>query len=501
MKRIATWMWTLSMLVAVTACGSSTTDVNASASATAAVADAALASGRTIRVPGDQPTIAAALAAAASGDTVRIAPGTYAETIALKDGVRIAGGPSTIDAAGFAHGVTGDASVKSARISGLTVQGAQAQGIFLNGSAGVRIESSTVRGSGAQGLLARGAQIQMAKVELSANAAQGLATTDSTVSIEDCRVLDNDYAGLRFDGGTARVAKCFIRNNGGTGAVRFLGAVRGQLKGSQVVDNRNVGVEVDPYANGGEGRPSVELEGNTITGNLQYGLYVMAGDVVSHGDRIDSNGFWNSRFTFDGVAATAGASLRLTEGSVSGNALRGVYVTDLDFGCADPACNLYLLVQARTRVALKQVAVERNGFSGLLTDGGGEISVRESSLSGNGTVAPRHGIWLRSYNQYDLGDGVIHTVDIPSSVTVRESKVDGNTGQAVRLDGTSVADLGTHRDRGENSLAGNLLGGVFNFTGTTVPAEGNWWGTADATAIAAMNSGPVQFVPFLNSAP
>jgi hypothetical protein len=251
MKRIATWMWTLSMLITVSACGSSTTAVNASASAPAAVADAALASGRTIRVPGDQPTIAAALAAAAPGDTVRLAPGTYAESIALKDGVRIAGGPSTIDAAGFAHGITGDASVRSARISGLTVQGAQAQGIYLNGSAGVRIESSTVRGSGAQGLLA----------------------TDSTVSIEDCRVLDNYAAGLRFDGGSARVEKCFVRNNGGTGAVRFLGAVRGQLKGSQVVDNRNMGVEVDPYANGGEGRPSVELEGNTITGNLQYGLY------------------------------------------------------------------------------------------------------------------------------------------------------------------------------------------------------------------------------------
>jgi hypothetical protein len=501
MKRIATWMWTLSMLVTVSACGSSTAAVNASASSPAAVADAALASRRTIRVPGDQPTIAAALAAAAPGDTVRLAPGTYAETIALKDGVRIAGGPSTIDATGFAHGITGDASVRSARISGLTVQGAQAQGIFLNGSVGVRIESSTVRGSGAQGLWAMGAQIQMEKVELSANAAQGLVTTDSTVSIEDCRVLDNVYAGLRFDGGSAKVEKCLVRNNGGTGAVRFLGAVRGQLKGSQLVDNRNVGVEIDPYANGGEGRPSVELEGNTITGSRQYGLYVMAGDVVSHGDRIDSNGFWNSRTSFDGVAATAGASLRLTEGSVSGNALRGVYVTDLDFTCADADCNLYVLVQARTRVSLKQVAVERNGFSGLLTDGGGEISVRESSLSGNGTLAPRHGIWLRSFNEYDLGDGVIHTVDIPSSVTVRESKVDGNTGQAVRLDGTSVADLGTHRDRGENSLAGNLLGGVFNFTGTTVPAEGNWWGTADATAIAAMNSGPVQFVPFLNSAP
>jgi hypothetical protein len=33
-----------------------------------------------------------------------------------------------------------------------------------------------------------------------------------------------------------------------------------------------------------------------------------------------------------------------------------------------------------------------------------------------------------------------------------------------------------------------------------VRAEGNWWGTTDASAIAAMMSGgPVDFVPFLTA--
>jgi hypothetical protein len=73
---------------------------------------------------------------------------------------------------------------------------------------------------------------------------------------------------------------------------------------------------------------------------------------------------------------------------------------------------------------------------------------------------------------------------------------------AAIVKGQSVLDLGTG-SVGNNSVVGNGGRGVVNETSplAAVSAEGNWWGTTDPGTIAALMSGPVDFVPFLTSPP
>lgn len=89
-----------------------------------------VAQARTIHVPGDYPTIGGAMAAAAPGDEVVVACGTYPEgDIELVSSVTLrsaSGDPScvTIDVQGSGHGLVGVSTRGSARLEGLTVQGA-----------------------------------------------------------------------------------------------------------------------------------------------------------------------------------------------------------------------------------------------------------------------------------------------------------------------------------------------------------------------------------------
>ncbi|MEZ4387329.1 MAG: hypothetical protein R3D98_07065 [Candidatus Krumholzibacteriia bacterium] len=76
-----------------------------------------------IHVPGDQPTIQAGIAAAATADTVLVAPGRYAESIALADGVAVIGagaGTTMIDGADSEVVVEG---ADGARLAGFWITG------------------------------------------------------------------------------------------------------------------------------------------------------------------------------------------------------------------------------------------------------------------------------------------------------------------------------------------------------------------------------------------
>ena len=89
----------------------------------------------------------------------------------------------------------------------------------------------------------------------------------------------------------------------------------------------------------------------------------------------------------------------------------------------------------------------------------------------------------------------------PSKCAGRRSSE--NVGSGALLLGNSTLDLGT-ASRGANSFAGkNAPFAVVNASTAQapLPAESNWWGTADPAAIAALMSGPVDFVPFLMSPP
>lgn len=501
------------LTLALAACGAGETGTTA---ATERMGAALARAGKTIRVPQDQPTIAAAMAAAAAGDTVKLAPGTYREILALKSGVKVVGGPSTIDATGLDHGITGDATVTDAIVSGISVLGSVGSGIALDGSAAT-LRQVTSRGSGFSGLLAlNGARVSLSGCELSGNATRGLNADLSDVSVEESRFLDNGAAGIGMTSSRVKVSGSLVRGNGGAANVRISYGSTATLEGNQIL-GVGTGVLVDDGFDPADPRPSsARLSGNVVSGN-GYGVQVQSGRLRSESDHLDGNWFGlyahgpvsNLTFegtTFDansgfGIYATSGAGLRVEGGTVSHNGANGVHVLDADFECATDDCTLLRLVQGTTVVSLAEVAIEGNAWAALDAEAGGRVSIDRCALLGNGAPVGGGGVQTASTYRYDLGDGVPRTIELPGSITVRRSRIEGNVGWCAIADGASTLDLGGPGGGGNTCVANG--GGVANvtFAQQPIPAEGNWWGTSDGAAIAAMMYGPVDFVPFLTAAP
>jgi len=87
---------------------------------------------RTVQVPADYPTIQYGIYAAAPDDTVRVAPGTYCESVNMKDCVALLSEgtreETVIDATGHYHGVAFGAQIGTALIDGFTITGGDACG-------------------------------------------------------------------------------------------------------------------------------------------------------------------------------------------------------------------------------------------------------------------------------------------------------------------------------------------------------------------------------------
>jgi len=513
---------------------------------------------RVIRVPQDQPTIAAAMAAAAPGDTVKLAPGTYRETLALRTGVKVVGGPSTIDATGLDHGITADPPVKDATVTNLIIQGSTGSGIVVTG-AEVRLRQVTARAAGFSGLLTLdGARVRLSNCDFSGNGTRGLNVNFSEVEVEDSRVLDNGAAGIGMAASAVTVSGSLLRGNGGAGNVRVSYGSTARLEQNQIVGGGN-GVFLDAgddpadprpatatleanqissaaghgiaildgstakashcsvQGNGGDGvhvehgssarleqnrivgngagvvvhggsdpvdqrRSSAHLEGNVSTGGA-VGLQVINSDVVSDGDDFDGN------VSF-GILAAFGADVRASGGSISGNGSHGLWSMDVPFGffCADPDCTAFLTPQATVHVALDGMQAAENGGIGVVAQPGGAVSIRRSAI-------------LRNRDNGLFGNSGAE--GIHGSMLVRQTRIEGNAGWCAIASGDSALDLGSGAG-GFNTCVGNgNAGGVANTTTSQspIPAEGNWWGTTDAAAIAAMMFGPVDFVPFLAAAP
>jgi len=547
MGRSRTWQTVLAVVLALglAACGSGEAD--SAAPQRSRILTAARET-KVIRVPQDQRTIAAAMAAAGPGDMVKLAPGTYRETLVLRAGVKVVGGPSTIDATGLDNGMTADPSVKDASVSGITVQNASLQGINING-AEVRLRQVVSRASGiaseSSGLLAQnGARVSISECELSGNGGRGLYASFSDVTVGSSRIFDNGAAGIGMEGSTARISMSLMRGNGGVGNVRVSYGSTATLERNQLLDSNNgVGVDAgddpgDPrpaaatlegnliQGNGNHGvavdhgssavlvknqiqdngasgimvragfdlahqlRSSARLEGNTVTGHGGAGLQVFNSDARSEGDRFDGNGF--------GLLAHFGSAIAASRSSFSSNAALGIWTLDADaYQCVDPDCTALALAQGLVHLRLDHCTVQGNAAWGVALEPGGAAEILASTIQANGL----DGLLLNSSFGVDRGDGTAEPIDLPGRATVRRSVIQRNGAWCGEVRGTSSLDLGAGTPGGNSCVANG--GGIANVTDpqVLVRAEGNWWGTADGASISAMMFGPVDFVPFLTSAP
>jgi Right handed beta helix region/Periplasmic copper-binding protein (NosD) len=452
------------VLLLAAACGSGMEPASPKSSKSAAAISTSTPSrkSRTIRVPEDQPTIAAAMAAARAGDTVKLDPGTYRETLVLKTGVHVVGGPSTIDATGLEHGIYADTSVTCcASVEQITVQNASDNGVTLDGAKGVQISNCAIRACGvleeSAGLRMDGkAQASIDNSEFSGSGGAGMILVDSALSLSHSRLFSNLGEGLVSLGSKTSLTSNVANGNAGPGFLIRDGSVATVV--SNQLGQNDIGVEIDGV--GDTPLPSAaQLEDNVITGN-RIGVYVYLGSSAS----LERNVFENN-FTY-GVLLEHGSAAVLTQNQIRGSPDGAVYVI----------AGAFFADQQRSTVHLEENAFIGNG-PGLLISNSDALSEGDqfenngsgifaaygaSVVATGGTIVGStfSGVYASDPAQFCANDDCsLQTQPVVSTVRVSlvRMRVEGNSGDAVtawgskfRVDASSLSGNGT----GVNAFSG-----------------------------------------------
>jgi parallel beta-helix repeat protein len=261
-------------------------------------------------------SIQAAVDEAKPGDVIFVPPGTYRETVrVLKDGITILGAEGAIiDASGFAHGIHVGAeifnegpnpvcpavAVKDFTLIGLTIQNANANGIFLSAV--------------------------------------------DTYTLTHGRYLNNgDYATYPSCSDNGQINFNYAKGGGDT-CIYVGNDVEASIIGNTATDC-TVGVQIVNSDN-------VIVRGNTVTGNSTGVLAIVdpfnprteTSDVLIAGNRIDANNRPNTSTEGDlqripsgaGVLIVGSDNVRVRTNQVTGNDTLGVAITQNPIVSQDP---------------------------------------------------------------------------------------------------------------------------------------------------------------------
>jgi hypothetical protein len=111
-------------------------------------------------------------------------------------------------------------------------------------------------------------------------ASEPTGTGTVNLTVEGCRILDNDFSAIDLDRNTkATIVNSVMTNNsGGAGVFAEQATVEANIYNS-VLSNNAFGV-----FSGNGGAPMVRLFGSQVTGNTTAGLNIVSGTVESHGN-------------------------------------------------------------------------------------------------------------------------------------------------------------------------------------------------------------------------
>ena len=269
--------------------------------------------------------------------------------------------------------------------------------------------------------------------------------------------------------GLVRVRNSVIENVGWEGI--SLGNSNLQAISTRIVSSGQLDDE-DPrsglLAIGGRGQ-KIELWKCTVTGSTLHGLQLdpWEGEVELHGCEITGN-------RRNGILGSGLARMVFEDVVVSRNIGHGAVFAD-------------------SRMEVWTTLFEDNVGTGLVLSGGttGLIDMSDFASSSGMALTGVQGLTARN-SIFRNGSFGVESVD--SAPGLIDNRFENNL-TAVAISGTRVPGEITG-----NSFVNNRTA-VANQSGLPVNARGNYWGTADSVAIAALFEGEVDWRPFLTSEP
>ncbi len=289
---------------------------------------------------------------------------------------------------------------------------------------------------------------------------------DATVDRVDLRTITTNA--INASGfGTLRLRNSVVEGNGREGVVvnnAGLLVIDSRISGNGLLDDE------DPrsglVADGGRGQ-RIEMWNTAVDGNRLHGIDLGSWEGIFelHGSTVIGN-------RGDGLRADGAERIVLEEVEVSRNLVAGVRLTS-------------------TVSEVWTTTFDNNLGAGLVADGGFP-AVEMSHFTGNGLEF--HDVAAASVRSNDFVNASVGMLSTRSAPQVVNNTFTGNV-TALRVIGTPVPD-----PIAGNTFIGNTTA-IDNRSGALLTAQGNYWGTSDSTAIAAMLAGEVDFSPYLDGEP
>jgi hypothetical protein len=221
-------------------------------------------------------TISAAVSSASSGDVINVCPGTYNESVNVSnkqltiDGS--VGGSATINASGHPEGVIIQApGAAGSVLEGFTIEGAQGEGVLVEGTSNVTVTSNVVSGN----------DLACLPQTTENDCGEGIHLESVTNSTVSRNTSENNTGGILVDDG---VPPGTIGVGAFGGATAYYGPTSGnQIQSNIVVNNVwDCGITMPSHnsnaAPGGQPNPSAGgVFDNTVSGNVSQNNGIQGG--------------------------------------------------------------------------------------------------------------------------------------------------------------------------------------------------------------------------------
>lgn len=336
----------------------------------------------------------------------------------------------------------------------------------------------------------------------------------------DVEYAQLDRAGFAFSGEVDgrsffRVANSVLRESAASGLSLTL---NGEAQVDRVFFTVNTGpaLRID-------GSGLLRLRQSRIEGNGQEGILLNNASLEALDVQIVNNGLLDLEDPRSGLRAVGGKGqkIELWDGLIERNTLHGVdleqWLGEVELHDTSVRANFRdgLRAGRMERLVFEQVEVERNLGAGVFVDSA-LVELWTSTVQGNIGNALYLGPGSRGaieMSHFGSGPGVVF--DGVGPLVVRTTSFERAPVGLDIIDGEPVLEknrfignatglkiLGSRRPSAirENTFLGNATA-IENLSGQPLVAQGNYWGTVDSLAIAALFKGKVDFSKFLASEP
>jgi hypothetical protein len=277
------------------------------------------------------------------------------------------------------------------------------------------------------------------------NAQYGISNNQGTVSVSNCVISGNSFAGLYNytgdgpdAGASMTVANSIISNNSGTGAVNRLpfqidasGHPCACMTITDSVLSNNADVGISNVGNGFNGTASLTVVNSDVSDNDGAGI-------------SNNDGGGNTTETIVSTTVSGNSAGGVTDGetgativstTVSGNSADGVF----GFG------------QGNAQATITDSTISGNSTHGGIRFVGNQLTVANSTISGNSSVDNGGGIYAIGF-----------VANLPLNVSIGNSTISGNS---AGTNGGGIYDVRSLLHVANSTISGNSAGsggGIYN---------------------------------------